>query len=363
MTPRSHRVVPLMAIVPLALVACGGDGGSGDFSSSDGFSVTRALTQLPAIESDGVLQVSMADLLATSAANGVEPPEASSEDRFNPWLTGSSPDSRVFAVPPAGWGENNPRSYAEATGLSIIDVEVFSSVLAAPDQFTVFGGDLGDTQFPETVTELHDGIVSIGDGEDYSVDPSGGNRDVDRLGRPVRMARDGDRFATSLSTSQMEGWVSGEADTLAEGPLGPIGEALDDADVVSAALFAFPEPDPDESDQSTPERRDELGIEERPGAFRAVGLGWAAEDGESVMTVVYDFGSDDVAAASSTALELVYREGVSTASRQPISDLFELERIETDGPLVLVTLRNGPDGRAAVLYQMVVQRDLPFTNG
>jgi hypothetical protein len=221
-------------------------------------------------------------------------------------------------------------------------------------------GGVGDAELDDDLAEVADGVVSDRDGDDYESDLTG-ERSIDRLGRPVRFARSGDRIAASLSTPQAQAWLSDDDQSLADdASLAAVAAALDAADVVSAALFTFPD-GPSLDPRATEELLDRLGVEP-PSSFASLGLGWAADDGDAVMTAVYDFGDDATASDMVAVVETAFREGTSLVSQRPITDIVALVDVAADGRLVIATLAPGPEGRPGDLFDMVVRRDLPFAS-
>ena len=94
--------------------------------------------------------------------------------------------------------------------------------------------------------------------------------------------------------------------------------------------------------------------------FDAVGFGWNAVDGEAAITVAYHFSSADDATAAVAPLDRLYREGSSVVTGQPISELVTIDGIAAAGDTVSVSLSLPDDSRPQVIYDMLLQRDLPF---
>lgn len=356
--------VALLATVAAVPLACGGDGGGG---GGGDFSVRSALDELPTLESDEALQISMADLDTASELAGLDRPAPDAgRDGYAEWLnqlTGGlgAETAPIFVSPPEIVMSADLQAYRSVVGVSFLDATSFATVAAPPEQFTVLTG-VGDAELDEDLVEVTDGVVSDREGGDGEQELSG-DLVVDRLGRPVRFAQDDERVASSLSTSLVESWLAGDADSLGDDEsLAAIAGALDDADVVSAALFTYP--DGTSIAPSLPaDAAERLGVDELPASFTAIGLGWASDGGDAVITAVYRYADDETASSMVDVLEVVFRDGSSVVNRRPIAEYVELDSIEADGRLVVATMSLGPAGRAITPLQMVVQRDLPFASG
>jgi len=239
-------------------------------------------------------------------------------------------------VPPGDGANLDQADYAEATGFSWVESSWFASASAPPDEFAVYAGPPAEAELPSSATELEDGLLSLGEGEDYQTNIDG-DLSVDRLGRPLRLAQERDRLATSFSTPMLESWRDEEGDTLADDDsLAAVAAALDDSGVASAILQT-------------------LGEEDVP----TVGIGWAVVDGEPQVSVAYDLGSDDAAQDAVADIESAYTDGSSAATQQPYADLVPFAGAEAVGRVVVVQVAAEP-GRVMVPFTMLQQQDLPY---
>jgi len=352
--------------------ACSGCGG-GDFgglASGDGYSVAAGLAELPAAiaeEADSLL-ITTADVIAANAAAGLDRPTDAADPELLQWaarLAGVGgedaapvfvPFAEVFGVPRLA----ADAGFAEEVGWSLVDAEAFVEVSAPPARFSVIAGEFDEFEFPGALDEVADDVVSTGEGDDYETDLERAGT-ADELGRPLRMANTSDRLAASLSTPYVEDWIAGDAESLADDEsLAGVAAALDDANVVAAVLANGLSTLADD-EQLPPEVKEEIAAGLPPEPFDAVGIGWAVDDGDAVITITYHFASESAAEASVDAVEVVFDGGISLRTRTPIAELLELQSVDTDGSIVVATVTPGPEGRPSIPFQMLMERDVPFT--
>ncbi len=350
---RSPALVIAALLLPAGLVACSDDGGGDRLASGDGFSVEGGLAELAAprdIDEGQLVTLTVVDLEAAAAANGDAAPEDEEALVFVPPIEvlGGSRGARAEEV-------------EDELGWSLDDVDALAEVVAPPFRFAVVTGDVDEDTLADADL-AHDGdVYSAGEGEDLEANPD----DVTAarpIGTPLRMVVDDGRLAASSSTAAVEGWLGDDAGTLADDEdLAGVAAALDEAGVASAFLArgdltsrAAAVPDEELAERLA----DELPIAE---PFSAVGIGWAAEDGEAVMTVAYAFADEDTATAAVTQVEAAFT-GDSLQTRRPLTDLVTVEEVESDGAVVVAHLTLGEDGRPQVLADMLINRDLPFVH-
>jgi len=354
------------------LASCsGGDGDSDGLASGDDYSVAAGLEELPAAIAEDAesLLITTADVVAASEAAGLDRPTDADDPELVQWatrLTGVGgedavpvfvPFAEVFGVPRLAAGMGSAREI----GWSIVDAEAFVEVSAPPARFSVIAGAFDEFEFPSALDEVADDVVSAGEGDDYETNLERAGT-ADELGRPLRMAATSDRLAASLSTPYVEDWLAGDVESLADDEsLADVAAALDEADVV-AAVLANGLSDLSSDEQLPPEVRDELAATLPAEAFDAVGIGWAADDGDAVITIAYHFASPSAAEASVDAVAAVFDDGISLRTGTPISELLEPQSVEADGSVVVATVTPGPEGRPSVPFQMLMERDLPFTS-
>lgn len=373
----------------LMMTSCGGDDGGG-LGTGDDYSVSGALTELPASLDSGGFRISTADLNAASDAAGVERPDDPDDvDAVAQWLmpmTGGAvddPSDQVAYVPlETTTGVFVPRNlhgmkeFREELGWSFADADSYVDYSMPPTQLSVISGSFDDETLNADLIELEGGVVTNSDDEDEAQSREDGRMDVDSFGRPVRMAQDGDRIVSSPQTPSVEEWVAGPEETLADDEdLLAVAEALDDAEVFSAYL-SRPEAGfssapllrelTEERDVDMDEPSEQLPDEQLeslpPSPFDTVGIGWGVDDEGAVITIAYQHGSDDAASANAEALEDVLTNGVSFQTARPLVDLYDLVDVETDGTVVVVTLHLGPDGLPSHIMHALQAGDVPFVH-
>lgn len=380
-------IVGMTAAAGLVVSACGGDDGGGRLVADD-YTVLGALAELPASLDSDEAQIMTADLIAASEAAGLErPADADDVDAVIDWivpLTGGRLDEEVGQiafVPMADvfglrYGPD-PGPFHDELGWSLVDAEAYVEYANPPERFSVISGEFDDETLSDGLIELDGGIMTNKEGEDGEQDLGDIDdavRSIDMFGRPVRLAQDGERIVSSLQTPPVEEWVDGLDETLAhDDDLAAVAKALDDADVFSALLAgqgssgfassALLEDMASSGETDFDELRAQLEDETKglpPAAFGPIGIGWGADDDGAVITIAYQHASEDDAAANAEAFDALFTDGTSIVSQQPLSALYELVGVETDGTVAVVTLRPGPDGHPSAAMQALMRRDVPF---
>lgn len=369
----------------LVVASCGGDDGGGEgLGEGDDYSVAGALAELPASLDNGDVEIMTSDLNAASETAGLErPDDAGDVDALIDWvnpLTGGPvgdqgdqvayvPVAHVFNLPRGvqGMGE-----FHDELGWSLVDADSFVEYSLPPARFSVVSGPYDDETLSDDLIELDGGILTNNEGEDGEQDLEGRSA-VDDLGRPVRLARDGDRIASSLQTPTVEEWIDGPDETLADDEdLVAVADILDEADVFSAYLVRRESgfsssvlirdlaQDRDEVVDALGERLEEMGLP--PSPFDTVGIGWGADDEGAVITIAYQHDSEEAASENADALEELLTEGLSIQSDRRLSDLYDLVAVETDATIAIVTLRPGPEGWPSTAVQALQTLDTPFVH-
>ena len=375
---RKSSIGALVAVGLLA-TACGGGDGAG-LGVGEEYTVLGALAELPPAQDD-TFQVQTADLTAATELAGLERPQEPDPAAVGPWispLTGlaiSVEDEEfapVFMPPPTvayGPGLQLIAEFDELAGWSLVDVDSYVEYSTPPHSFTVLSGEFDDTTL-EHLPEAGDGVRTVGEGEDLHTDLTAISA-VSRIGQPVRMGQEDGLLAVSGRTDPVQDWLGDPEETLADHEgLAALAGALDEAEVVSAMLSVGGSstlreghpltesvaPDAETALDQLEERLDYLPEH----AFDAVGIGWAALEGEPVMVVAYHFGDAEAAEASVEPLETVFTEGESTQTGRPLATLFEVDEIAADGPVVVATLHAADPRAPHSLPSLLMARDLPF---
>ena len=391
------RTVVLLTAAALAATACGGstdaddnasadegavasadgaadDGadesadGSGRLGTGDDYSVLAALGELPlAGDQGGTIQT--ADLSAASDVAGLTRPGTLDAEALVEWLNpligGPTDEPAPVYVPlastfhPAWLGQHD--EFGELMGWSLLDVDVFVEDSQPPYQVAVLAGDFDDTTLAD-LPEVGDGVHTVGEGADLAFNPEQASA-VSPTGAPVRVAHQDGLLGVSPSTGTVAAWAGGLGTTAADDEaLAAVAAALDEADVVSAVLVTGDTFGPGGILPTGEESLEET-LELRPEAeFDAVGLGWAVEDGQSVITAAYHFGSEADAEASLPALEAIYTEGSTLAGGAPFSDYVQFVDGAQDGPVAVLTLEPGERGHPGAIATLLQRSELIFTH-
>ena len=356
----------IVAVAPMSARVGAGQGDGADFSIAD------ALAEFPVADAErDWFQVSAADLDAASEAAGLARPQlTSTPDDIAGWagpLTGLSLGGNPVAPVFVPFAETfNPAElqnideFASELGWSLFDVGQFVELSAPPSHFMVVTGDFDETTLSPRLVETEPGIFTAGKGEDFSIHPAG-RTPARPLGRPLHMSISGDRMAVSSSTPMTQAWISGTGPTLADDEsLAIVAAALDDADVVSAFLVRAPF----ELDDMhlPPEAVEQIAESVVLAPFNTVGIGWAAEDGQPVVTIAYAFQTDEAAAAMVDPLTSLYAEGTSLVTSTPFSDRWSLDGVIANVRVVSVRLLPVDNASASLPFKLLYQRDLPFVH-
>lgn len=392
-----HRSLTAATVLALSLtLAACGDGGSSTESANgtteetgttegtgatglaagEDYSVLGALAELPDISADGTLTVSTGDLVGASELAGLTRPDGADDEELVAWIGGliGAPQEeggtgRVY-VPLAALldqGLSRPSEVAEDLGWSVRNVDAYAEVDAAPHRFTVVVGDF-DEQTLAGLPEAAEGVSTAGEGEDLSSYLE--TRTPARpLGQPLRMAQEGSTLVASLSTASVQQWNAGGGPTLADHEsYAAVAGTLDDAGVVGAYLgpgapfspaTLLGEGGTEEAEAQITELTDQL----VDAPFDVVGLGFAVEDGETVVTVAYHFATEAAADEAAPVLEKLYAEGRSVQGGVPISDYVKVREVAVDDTVAVVTLDVPADRPPNLLLAMFTARDLPFMYG
>lgn len=374
--PRTRHAAGLLAAALLVTVtACDSDGGDGGWGSGSAWSVQGALAQLPAAAPDATVLVQAGDLVTASEAAGVERPDDLDGQALVDWLgplTGGPGAEEALVFVPIASLFNAPRllqheEFADELGFSVLDAEAFVEQSTPPATFAVVAGDL-DGALRDDLPEVADGVVTAGEGEDLAADVA--NQTVARpLGMPLRLAERPGLVAASPGTTAVADWVAGPERTMADhDELAAVASALDDADVLAAALATGSSMALADAlgETGSPEQvaalEADLGAVLPPAPFRTVGIGWGVEDGAADVTIAYHFGTEEAAESAEPAFEAMFAEGDTLVSRQPLSELLTLDGVDRDGPVVVLDL-SLPDGVGPrVVFDLYVSRDLPFAH-
>lgn len=364
----------------LGLTACG-DTGDDPFTEASGppasgYSVQNALTMLPSHDDDGPLLIVTADLDAATEQSGLQRPTSFDDtDAVAAWLlplsgvpSGDIEPAAVFVPFAVGFRAEYLLTdqflpFSDELGWSVLDAASFAERQTVPHLFTVVSGDFGSETFPAELPEVADGVVTAGEGEDLeqNLQDRTGARP---LGSPLRMAIQDAYLAAAPSTDEVSAWLDGSFASLAEdADLVAVAQALDDAGAISAVLSSGATrslADHNLSAAALEKLKSDLAGAIPTDPFATVGIGWAIEDGESVITVAFKFADDDAANDALGAFEEMFTNAPTLMSGIPMSDLYSFQGAEAAGSVAVVTLTPGESGRINAIYQALMAYDLPF---
>jgi len=372
------RIVVGTAILALAVTACSSGGGE-RLGTGEDYTVLGALAELPGRPSPG-LMIQTADLTGATEVAGLERPDTAEMPAMHEWLspllgnTGrANPEPGPVFVPIAELFNiqqlNNHAEFEEALGWSLVDVDSFTEMTLLPrQQLTVISGDFDDDAVLAGLPEVADGVVTYGEGEDFSHN-SEETSVVSRLGRPLRLAHQDGRVAASPSTNTVQLWFAGAEETLADDePLAAVATALDEQDVLSAVLLSGGNFQGAQmlgqmvrSEHLLEELEDQLTDLPSVG-FGTVGIGWAVQDEQPVVVAAYHLGTESAAEEAVPQFEAMYRDGRIVMRDQPLGDYIETLSVETSGAVLVVRTRSTDQARPTFLVDMLYSRDVPFAH-
>lgn len=330
-----------LAAMVLALAAgCGDDTGGGGGSGSLG-SLREAITEVPLeVLSEGAL-ISWADVDAATEVAGLVRPPADDVDALVAWAMALSNDAdSVVSVPFPETVQlvrlRSVEEFAAELGWSLADVDAFIELHHPPARFFVAAGDL--TTDGDGVSELGDGVVTAGEGDDLesALDAATAARP---LGRPLRLAEADGLLAASLQTGPLETWLAGDGERLdAEPGIAAVAAALDRSGAVAAAVVV---------------RSVHL-----PWAHDVAGVGWSVDDGDPVITIALHLTGDDHDEAAA-ALEEALAEG-QTRTGLPLRDVLAVRDVAVEDEVLVLTAAPGPEGTVHAPLRMLAAQDAPF---
>jgi hypothetical protein len=310
--------------------------------------------------------VAFGDLAAAADLAGVDLSEADVDaddprpllEMLNAILGQASPDTPVAALPPeAAHTErlNDIGEFVAEVGWNVFEVDRFVEYQVPPNVVTVMEGRFDEDRLTEALGEPDDGVWQVGD-PDGDLDL----RDISAarpLGEPLWLSLVDDRLVVTRTAEDMEAVRDGGGDrgTLGDdADLKALADALDAEDVYSAQFYGGPLSA--DMARATPAQAEALCEESLPEAFSNVAAG-IADDGDPMLILAYTHGDDDAAGANAEALEGLVEDGMSLQTREPWSEMFEVDSVETEGSLVVARLRFTDPSRTVIWRQLLQARD------
>lgn len=344
-----RTVVTGLLVTGSLVTGCPGGPPQDGLRSGAKFSVLGALREVPRPEDDSLLVVQVADLDTALANSGLERDGALDESAWEwmgplfSFLGHGEPEAPIYVPLPGVFAPESFESLPAVTeelGWSVVDVGAFVEMNSVPGRFSVVTGGFDDKTLAQ-LPEVADGVVTAGDGEDLQ-DQRGSTTLARPLGRPLRMAQSGGRIAASLSLPAVQEWVAGPEDTLADDEeLAAVATGLDDSGATTAYLGREGSRRSTHVFRSAPDVAASMqarSAELVGDPFDVVGIGWAAPDGETEITVAYCFDSPAAAEQATGVLADLWRDGTSLLLEQPFSDQFTFADSESAGRVALVHL-------------------------
>lgn len=363
-----RRAVPAAVALATALgltLTAGCSGGDGEFS------IAAMVGELPdpGTEAGSSLLVQAADLDRAEEILGVTGPtgDAPPSEEWLTQISGIRVDTPVYLPLPDVLQPQSTVQVVEENelGWSLGDVSSYASVSSPPQGSLVVRGDFTDESLSSSLTDLGDGVLSAGEGDDNQI---GQPTALRPLGAPLRLARDGDEILVSRSTETVRTWKDGgEQATLADrAGLVELGTRLDDADAVSALMVTPIDPvevalgtrlDPAQIESQLAEL--ESWVIATP--FDAVAIGWLSEQDGPRVAVAYHFGSESLAQGAVEQVKKAWTDGIQVQSTRPLSEVATVDSAEAEGSSVVVRLTPVEGTPLSVFASMVMQREAIFS--
>lgn len=349
---RRVRTVPVMAAVGVLALAsgCSDDGGSEEGAPSRrSFSALLAQLPLESRDGDGVIQIQYGDLVAASSLADVQRPSNLEDDqalfRWLRPLTGFSlEDDEVASVALSLPELLNPNSadrqveFRDEMGFSVLDVDRFVASDRPPSRLLVIDGDVDSKEVDRVAGPADDGMWTIGEGEDFSVD--GQQRSVARpLGQPLHEATHAGLFGVSTSSVSIADWVDGGTSMADDAGFAGVAAALDDC----GAYTAFVVSASTDGDAAV-------------NPFDTIGVGMTVADGKPVACFVYHYADGATAERAATTIQEILA-GESLQLNASWSEIFASSTVTVDGDVVVATLPLVDGRRAAGIVNILFAQD------
>jgi hypothetical protein len=380
MRGRTLALAGLALVLTVPALGCSDDDGGGLLGGGGGglATVSGALAALP---DDGENQfVVWGDLTRAAEIAGLDRPSDPGDseaviDYLNA-LTGTVREDGDTTPPVAVMPPEAARTESAAdmsgfvadVGWSILQVDRFVERQSPPDSITLLAGDFDDGALTDAMGEPDDDVWVAGSGEpgEISVDEITPARPIGESLWLSRRAGDGLLSITRDPDTQAtaDAALAGDAEggVLADdASLAAVAAALDEQSVY-AAQVARPGIDGLGAlgPRVSPEEARQLCEEMLPEPTSAVATGVASDDEGPVVLFALAHLSADAASANAEALENIVANGSSVLTREPWSERFELDGVETtgdDGLVVVARLRPVEPIGTRLGYDILARRD------
>lgn len=356
-------LIPAGLAAALVLTACSG--------SDAEFSVQNALERLPDPDPSAPVTIAVGDVDAAAELIGLDRDGDVADDRpitYQLSVNFEGDNARAF-LPLPGMVADDPDSAAEL-GWGYNDIGQFAEVVSrgsGPVTFvTAFQPREGAELGTEEMTEVGDGVFTIGEGEDLETNFEETSR-LRPTGWPLRAGEAEGQTYLSGSTPLVRRALDGETDLGEDEGLVAIAERLDEHEVYGAYLLVRSTfgldparilgPGTDPSDAAA--LLEALAEDAVQQPFTGAGVGWAVEDDTPVAVVVYDFGSTEAAEQAVAGVESVWAQG-TLSTGQRVSDLVTVREVAAQDATVSVVLDYEEPTSAYRLMQWLEAGDTPF---
>ena len=311
---RRLHTLSLVALVPLALLACSDDdsGGGGD-GSGDVMQTLVGPIPSAAVATDGAWIIAN-DYDAASELAGLDRPDPDADDdELTEWLiamAGVEEDGVVATLDPRLLQERLVGDEGERYGWSVGDVSSFAEASGPGELFLIV-----DT----------DSVAS--DDLDAALDPqSDGRWTTPDSDDPLFAALDGN-LVVSTSEELVDDWAD-QNDPLSDNEkVMSIAEALDANDAYSAIVAEYAL----QPFQDVPEDAELMS------GFDGFGVGLTVVDGEPTAVLVYHYPSEDEASDAVDQTRTVLTEGTMLTTRGAADEYFDDVEVGSDGQVVVAT--------------------------
>lgn len=254
----------------------------------------------------------------------------------------------------------DPEAMSEEFGWSVGAIDRYSEAAVRNERFTVLAGQISWT---EGLPEVAPGVNTIGEGDDYAVNPASESK-LRITGQPLRVGERDGLAAASLGTPPLAEWVDGSYQSFADNTdLAAAAESLDSHDVFSATLaqgsFGVETLAGEQSNPATLAKLSEEAVDE---PFSVVGTGLTATDDGLGHVIVYVFDSREDAAAAQSQLETIWTTETSSPRGADLSEIVDSPVFEQEGQVVAVTAPVSDSAPPQMFTRMLSNHDLAFVH-
>lgn len=350
------------ALVIAAVILLAGGCSAGPIGSGD-FSVESHVAELPAGEEPALLSVG--DLQAGTQAAGLEPPADGASGEAASWLfeLTAGTEAGVFLPAPSVLMQSLGQDGADELGWDLTQVQTFAHHARAPQNTIMVTGDFDADTLPADLEDLGDGVRSAGSGPDQEVSLTEATA-VRPTGAPLRLAVADGTIMVDAHEQTVRDWVQGgDRQTFAEDEeVTALAAALDDHDVYAATIATQTGPlqaPGGGGAAQLAELRSEWEQWAVAEPFSVAGAGWAMAEDEPVVLAAYHFGDAESAERGAAQVQRLWEDGRTTRG-QELAQMFTVQEVDQDGPVVVLTLHLGEEGLPQHVHHMFGEQEVTF---